>query len=250
MVAGNWKMNLGPAEAADFARDLTLPPSIRSEVALFPPALSLAALREELGEGPEVALGVQNVHWETSGAYTGELSVAMAAEAGATFVLVGHSERRHIFGEDDDDASRKVEAVLRGGLTPVLCVGETLEERKRGELSGVILRQLEAVLASGEVEDRITTEARLVVAYEPVWAIGTGETATPADASEAHRILRERLVSRLGDTVGQGVPILYGGSVKPDNAGDLLSAPDVNGVLVGGASLDPTSFARIVAQGG
>ncbi len=250
MVAGNWKMNLGPAEAADFAQELTLPPSTRSEVVLFPPALSLAALREELSDESEVALGVQNVHWEASGAYTGELSVPMAAEAGATFVLVGHSERRHIFGEGDDDASRKVEAVLRGGLTPVLCVGETLEERKRGEVAGVILRQLEAVLESGEVRERIASEARLLLAYEPVWAIGTGETATPEDAAGAHRILRERLVSYLGDTVGEGVPILYGGSVKPDNAGDLLSAPDVNGVLVGGASLDPSSFARIVAQGG
>jgi len=248
VVAGNWKMNLGPVEAAKFARELKLPRGSTSEVILFPPALSLAALKEGLGPDSGVALGVQNVHWEEAGAFTGEISVPMAMQAGATFVLVGHSERRHVFGEADDAVSQKVEAVLSGGLTPVLCVGETLEERKRDQVAEVILRQLEAVLGPQDIRSKLVAGSRLIVAYEPVWAIGTGETATPADASRAHGILRDRLRERLGDDVGEAVPILYGGSVKPDNAGELLAAPEVNGVLVGGASLDPASFAEIVVQ--
>jgi triosephosphate isomerase len=190
-----------------------------------------------------VALGVQNVHWEDAGAYTGELSVSMARQAGATHALVGHSERRHLFGETDPDVARKVKAVLKGGLTPVICVGETLRERQGGRLEEVILAQLDAVLPP--IQDH--PDARVILAYEPVWAIGTGETATPADASEAHGILRSRLLFALEAKRGKAVAILYGGSVKPENAGELLRASEVDGVLVGGASLDPKAF-QVIAE--
>jgi triosephosphate isomerase len=165
----------------------------------------------------------------------------MAREAGATHALVGHSERRHLFGETDEEVGKKVAAVLEGGMTPVVCVGETLEERKAGRLEGIILHQLEAFLLVVQAHPG----ARVLLAYEPVWAIGTGETATPGDASEAHGILRKRLSSALGGERARGIPILYGGSVKPSNAAELLAAPEVDGVLVGGASLDPASFQAI-----
>jgi triosephosphate isomerase len=164
----------------------------------------------------------------------------MAQEVGAEFALIGHSERRHVFGETDDEVGRKVKSVLGAGLTPVICVGETLEERRAGRLEEVILRQLDAAL------DGVgASAAEILVAYEPVWAIGTGETATPTDAAIAHAMLRSRMAERLGAERAADIPILYGGSVKPANAAELLSAPNVDGVLVGGASLDPESFAAI-----
>ena len=248
-MAGNWKMNHGPHEARSFPAGLTIADDVTAEVLLFPPALSLRALRDGLeraGLAERVRLGVQNVHAEDSGAFTGEISAPMAAEAGATHILVGHSERRHIFGETDADTLGKVAAVLRSGLTPVLCVGEKLGEREAGRLEEVILRQLDAVLGSDTIRNRIASgEVSFLLAYEPVWAIGTGKTATPDDASAAHSVLRTHLVERLG-TPGETVPILYGGSVKPDNARELMASPEVNGVLVGGASLDPTGFSKII----
>ena len=248
VVAGNWKMNHGPGETARFFADF-LPlhaPSEAGGVLVFPPAVSLAAAREALAGRPDVRLGAQNVHWEASGAFTGELSVAMAAEAGAELVLVGHSERRHLFGETVEETVRKVRAVLDGGLVPVLCVGETLEEREAGRAEQVVADQLGpvlAALAADEVE-------RLVVAYEPVWAIGTGVTATPDDAETMHRSVRARLAEAFGREAADRVPVLYGGSVKPDNAGELMARPGVDGVLVGGASLDPRGFAAIAAAAG
>jgi triosephosphate isomerase len=243
VIAGNWKMNLGPEETRSFFQGFqpSFTPGQGPELLIFPPALSLVAALESRPEEPRVGLGVQNVHWEDSGAFTGELSVSMARGAGATHALVGHSERRHLFGETDEEVARKVAAVLEGGLTPVVCVGETLEERRAGRLEEVILNQLEAFLLVMQAHPG----ARVLLAYEPVWAIGTGETATPRDASEAHGILRSRLASALGPDRARGIPILYGGSVKPANAAELLSAPDVDGVLVGGASLDPVSFQGI-----
>lgn len=241
VIAGNWKMNHGPEATRRFFADLALPGSTSGhEIIVFPPAISVVPAVGAGGRDPRVQVGVQNVHWEESGAFTGELSAGMAAEAGASFVLVGHSERRHVFGETDDQVTWKVEAVLRHDLTPVVCVGETLEERRGGRVEEVILRQLDAAL-----EALVETDARFLLAYEPVWAIGTGETATPEDASSAHGALRERLDEALGAARSSRVPLLYGGSVKPDNAAELLGAPDVDGVLVGGASLDPTSFAAI-----
>jgi triosephosphate isomerase (TIM) len=252
VVAGNWKMNLGPEEARAFVERFSVEPGLGVQVLLFPPDLSLCVLREarEAGGLEGVGLGVQNIHPEDSGAFTGETSAPMVRQAGAEFVLVGHSERRHVFGESDADTRRKVDAALRHDLIPVLCVGETLEERRGGRVADVILRQLEAVLAPEAMRERIGGGQRLLLAYEPVWAIGTGETATPVDASEAHGILRERLGERVGPERAEEIAILYGGSVKPGNAGELLAAPQVDGVLVGGASLDPHSFAEIVAAAG
>ena len=243
VIAGNWKMNLGPEETRSFFRDFapSFSPGQDPELLIFPPALSLSAALAARPGAPRVEVGVQNVHWEDSGAFTGEISVSLARGAGATHVLVGHSERRHVFGETDEEVGKKVAAVLEGGLTPVVCVGETLEERKAGRLEEVILNQLEAFLLVVQAHPG----ARVLLAYEPVWAIGTGETATPRDASQAHGILRGRLASALGPEGSKGIPILYGGSVKPGNAAELLAAQDVDGVLVGGASLDPASFQAI-----
>lgn len=241
VIAGNWKMHHGPGDTEAFFDGLRLDGvPAHHELIVFPPAVSLTTAFAALGRDPRVALGAQNIHWEDQGAFTGELSAPMAVEAGATFVLVGHSERRHVFGETDAEVARKVAAARRHGLIPVVCVGETLEERRAGRVDEVISRQLEAALPA------LGSGARALVAYEPVWAIGTGETATVEDASAAHGTLRERLQEALGSAASQ-VLLLYGGSVKPDNAAPLLAAPHVDGVLVGGASLDPESFVRIAA---
>jgi triosephosphate isomerase len=238
LIAGNWKMHMGPAKTRAFFAALRLD-GVRPdhELLIFPPAVSLEAAFS--ARTARVQLGVQNVYWEDEGAFTGEISASMAREAGAAFVLIGHSERRHVFGETDEQVARKTEAAVRNGLTPVVCVGETLTERRSGRVEEVILRQLDAVLPA------LTAARRAVVAYEPVWAIGTGENATPADASAAHVRLRARLRERLGEAAGGNVAILYGGSVKPANAGELLAADEVQGVLIGGASLDPGSFVAI-----
>ncbi len=246
VIAGNWKMHKGPtATRAFFADFLAARPTLDAgSVLLFPPALSLAAAVAALAGRTDVRLGVQNLYWEGQGAFTGEISAPMAVDAGATFALVGHSERRHVFGETDDEVRRKVAAALAAGLGVVACVGETLEERRAGRVDAVILRQLDTALdAVAEAEGVVA------IAYEPVWAIGTDETATPEDAASAHATLRARLGSRLGERAAT-VPILYGGSVKPDNVQDLLAAPGVGGVLVGGASLDAAVFARLTRRGG
>ena len=241
VIAGNWKMHHGPSATRHFFRrfspELSDP---KPTILIFPAAVSLAAAVDARPPRPEVALGAQNIHWEPKGAYTGELSAAMAREAGARYALVGHSERRHVFGETDDDVRRKVGAALGEGLRPVVCVGETLEERQAGLVERVIVRQLDAAL-----EGLPGGDFRFLLAYEPVWAIGTGETATPDDAAAAHGTLRGRMAERMGPDPAAAVPILYGGSVKPSNVAELLGASDVDGVLVGGASLDPISFGRI-----
>jgi triosephosphate isomerase len=208
-------------------------------VVIFPPAVSLTAAAECSGRDPRIELGVQNVHEADSGAFTGETSAPMASEAGARHALCGHSERRHVFGESDARVAAKVGAVIRAGLVPMVCVGETLDERAAGRLEEVLMRQIDAVL---EVLEPGTT---FMIAYEPVWAIGTGETATAQDAADAHGLLRARLRSTIGARA-DAVAILYGGSVRPENAAELLAADGVDGLLVGGASLDPESFARIV----
>lgn len=245
VIAGNWKMNKGPSETRAFFADLSVDAITGvHELVIFPPAVSLYAAAEAPERDGRVNLGVQNIHWEDSGAFTGETSAPLAAAAGASLCLVGHSERRHVFGETDDETARKVTAARKHGLVPVLCVGETIDERRTGRVEEVILRQLNVALpalgADGE---------RFLVAYEPVWAIGTGETATPDDASAAHATLRARLEAFMGAAAAHDVPLLYGGSVKPANAADLLAADEVDGVLVGGASLDPRSFAQIAAAG-
>jgi triosephosphate isomerase len=243
VIAGNWKMHMGPERARAFLAGLRLDgvPADR-ELLIFPPSLTLAAVVADPGRDPRVRVGIQNIHWEDEGAFTGEVSAPMAAEAGATFALIGHSERRHVFGETDDQVALKMRAASRHALVPVVCVGETLDERRAGRVEEVILRQLESALGA------FPEDGRVLLAYEPVWAIGTGETATPEDASTAHGTLRRRLVKTLGPTRATDVPILYGGSVKPGNAAELLSAPEVDGVLVGGASLDPESFTQIASS--
>lgn len=246
VIAGNWKMYHGPDETRTFFRELALPDNAGlHELLVFPPVLSVTAAVDCPDRDPRIQVGVQNVYWEDKGAFTGEVSAGMARAVGATFVLIGHSERRHVFGETDAEVARKVRAVQREGLVPVVCVGETLEERRAGMLDEVILRQLDAALGALDEE-----EGRFLLAYEPVWAIGTGETATPDDASMAQGTLRARLDERLGPARSTRTPILYGGSVKPGNAAELLAASDVDGVLVGGASLDAASFAALVAAAG
>jgi triosephosphate isomerase (TIM) len=246
ILAGNWKMNLGPDDAGKFVASYLerVAPSARRTVVLFPPALSLAAARAASAGRADLQFGVQNVYWEAKGAFTGEISAPMARSAGAVSVLVGHSERRHVFHESDADTGRKCEAVVAAALTPVLCVGELLSERESGRTSEVVLRQLRAGLS------RLTAEqvAGMVIAYEPVWAIGTGRTATPTDASETHTVLRAALTEMLPASAST-IPILYGGSVNAGNAPSLLAAPNVDGLLVGGASLDPSSWAQIVLGG-
>ncbi|MFW6039703.1 MAG: triose-phosphate isomerase [Gemmatimonadota bacterium] len=243
VIAGNWKMHKAPTEAAGFLEAFKERYPVREDrsVLLFPPAISLTAAIDAVRDRPDIGIGVQNTHWEREGAFTGEISAAMAGRAGAGFTLVGHSERRHVFGESDDDVRRKTAAAFDAGLTPVVCLGETLDERRVGHVEAVITQQLDRAV-DGLDHDRIGS---LLLAYEPVWAIGTGETATPDDASAAHAILRARLAERIGEATADAVPILYGGSVKPHNAAELLDAEHVDGVLVGGASLDPSDFAAI-----
>lgn len=244
LFAANWKMHLGPNGAQAFLdRFLAEYRAVDGrEVWFFAPAVSLATAATALTAASAVRIGIQNVHWEPKGAFTGETSVAMAADAGATAALVGHSERRHVFGETDEETGRKVRAVLAGGLVPVLCVGETLEERERGDTVKVVRRQLDVLGGLGP--DALST---MVIAYEPVWAIGTGRNATPHDAAEVHAAIRQHLAG-LGGPADR-LPILYGGSVKPGNAGALVAEAEIDGVLVGGASLDPASWLDIVRAG-
>ena len=243
LVAGNWKMNLGLAEAVRLASDVARETAGDAEsvgVAVCPPTVWLEAVAERVREGP-VALGAQNVHPEPSGAFTGEVSPAMLAEVGARYVIVGHSERRQLFGETSAFVAEKARAVAEAGMVPILCVGETLDEREGGDAQAAVLAQLAASLAGASLAD----PAGLVVAYEPVWAIGTGRTASPDQAQAMHAAIRAALAERFDG--GDRVELLYGGSVKPGNAADLFAQPDLDGALVGGASLEAGSFAAVVA---
>ena len=242
VFAANWKMNYGPTEARAFAAAFAArwTPHDDRTVIFFPPALSLAVVAQAFGTRNDTSLGVQNIWTEPKGAFTGENSAPMAYDAGATFALVGHSERRHVFGETDAQTAKKCAAAVRAGLTPILCVGELLEQRKAGTTNEVVLRQLAAGLA--ELEPAAV--AAMAIAYEPVWAIGTGHTATPSDAAAVHAVLRAALAEIVGGRASE-LPILYGGSVNTGNARSLLAAPGVDGLLVGGASLDLDSWCTI-----
>lgn len=246
VLAANWKMHKTAAEAGAyfdaFARAAP-GPKTGVELAFFPPFPILGTVARMAVSRPDASAGAQNCHWEQAGAFTGEVSPPMIAAAGARRVLVGHSERRQLFGETDETCGLKLRAALDAGLDPMLCVGETLEERERGRARTVVLQQLTRA-ADGLSRDQ---HARLTVAYEPVWAIGTGRTAEPEDAQEMHAAIREILGSLASPATAGETPILYGGSVKPANAARLLAQPDVDGALVGGASLDPAEFAAIVA---
>ena len=242
VIAGNWKMYKTAGEAAAFVRAfLPLVSSVRGvEIVLAPPYPSIAAVAE-LVRGSGIGVASQNVHFADEGAFTGEVSPRMVADAGATHCIVGHSERRQYYAENDDAVNRKVRATLAAGLTPILCVGETLPEREDGKTFDVVGRQL----AGGLKELADDDGPRVILAYEPVWAIGTGKTATPDQAQEVHAFLRGRLNGLWGGAA-DSVRILYGGSVKPDNIAALMANRDIDGALVGGASLSPESFAKIV----
>ncbi|MDA8122060.1 MAG: triose-phosphate isomerase [Deltaproteobacteria bacterium] len=243
LVAGNWKMYKTSGESASFVKEfLPLVSGVKGvEIVLAPPFPSLP-LVASLTAGSNVGVASQNVHFAAEGAYTGEVSPAMVKEAGAGYAIIGHSERRLYFAETDDNVGRKVAAALAAGLVPILCVGETLDEREAGKTFDVAGRQLRAGLAGVDSP----RAARVVVAYEPVWAIGTGRTATPAQAQEVHAFLRGILAELWGRGAAEAVRILYGGSVKSENIADLMAQADIDGALVGGASLKPASFAGIV----
>jgi triosephosphate isomerase len=244
-VAGNWKMNTNSqtgVELADrLASDSTETAGHSVTVAVFPPFVYLKAVRDAL-DGSSIAVGAQDVYFEPDGAFTGEISIAMLKDIGCNYCLCGHSERRHVIGETDELINRKVSAAISGGLLPVLCVGELLEERKAEQTQEVVTRQIEKGLAglSAEKLEAVT------IAYEPVWAIGTGLTATPQQAQEAHDFIRKLIGRMFNDQLASEIRILYGGSVKPSNAADLMGQEDVDGSLVGGASLKADDFLAII----
>lgn len=242
LIAGNWKMYKTLPEAVQTAKELVgfLTNTDSVEVMIAPTFTSLAAVGEVL-KSSSVALGAQNLHWETEGAFTGEISAPMLLSVGCRYVIIGHSERRQYFGETDETVNRRIRAALDAGLRPILCVGETEGERDRGETFSVLDKQMQDGLKDFVSEDL----GDLVVAYEPVWAIGTGKTATAEQAQEVHRHLRQYLETAFDKSFSGSVRILYGGSVKPDNVADLMAQPDLDGALVGGASLKAESFSKI-----
>ena len=230
LIAGNWKLYKGPAEAAEFCRGLKERDLAGVDVVVCPPYVSLAAAVQVLAE-TEIAVAAQNVHWAQEGAYTGEVAPAMLQELGVYGAIVGHSERRQYFGDTDETVARRVAAAVEAGLFVIACVGESEEERESGQTELILRVQVEAIAEAAKDTDN------LVIAYEPIWAIGTGRTATPELADAAHAFIKSIL----------DVPVLYGGSVKPENAGELLACPNIDGALVGGASLDLDSFTAICA---
>jgi triosephosphate isomerase len=248
LVVGNWKMHGTRSECSSLARKIALGlgknPS-RAEVVLAPPYTSLKSVKQAI-RNSRIALAGQNSHWQENGAFTGEVSPSMLRDVGCAFVILGHSERRHIFHESDETVAKKTVAALRNGLRPILCVGETLEERSGGRTAGVIGRQLRIALKEVAKSDI----CKLEIAYEPVWAIGTGRNATPEQISQVHGRIRRFMAAKFDRTKGSRVRILYGGSVKPENARSLATTPEVNGLLVGGASLKAETFLPVIAAFG
>ena len=247
IIAANWKMhmNQGESEAflATFQREIGDLDEV--EIVIVPPFTAIPKVSELVTQTQNIKVGAQNMHWERSGAFTGEISPAMLRELFVRYVVLGHSERRAMFGETDEIVNRKVRAAYEEVLRPILCVGETLEQREKGQVEKVLSSQLRGSLAGVEAKELNET----VIAYEPVWAIGTGKTATAGQAQEAHAFIRQILREISDEATAEKIRIQYGGSVKPDNARTLLSQPDIDGALVGGASLDPRSFAQIVQAG-
>ncbi len=242
IFAANWKMNMSADEAEAFLTELlTAERPAEAQVLIFPPALYLSRL-SEMTRDSMIHIGAQNIFWERAGAFTGEISASMVWGSGARYVICGHSERRHIFGESSEMVSRKAKAAQSGGLIPVVCVGETLEERETNETKEVLQSDTMSSLAA------INPDKNVIIAYEPVWAIGTGLTASPEDAQNAISFIRSQVREMWGDIADQ-VHILYGGSVKPDNIAELMACPDIDGALVGGASLDVDSFLDIIRNG-
>jgi triosephosphate isomerase (TIM) len=243
LIAANWKMYKTPDQTREFFRAFLplVSGHTRDEIVVCPPFLDLPAALEA-AQGSNVAIGGQNVHWKEEGAFTGETSAAQLLALGVTHVIIGHSERRQYFGETDDTVNLRLKTALEAGFTPICCVGEVLEEREAGATDDVLRRQ--CVRAFHAISAK--KAAKLVVAYEPVWAIGTGKTATPEIAAEAHAVIRREATEIFGEEFAAKLRILYGGSVKPDNASTLMAQEEIDGALVGGASLEPKSFAAIV----
>ncbi|MHB1743718.1 MAG: triose-phosphate isomerase [Acidobacteriaceae bacterium] len=243
LIAANWKMYKTPSQSSEFVTAFL--PSVqnhtRDEIVLCPPFVDIAAV-VAVTHGSNIHVGGQNMVWQEEGAFTGEISAPMLVACGCTHVILGHSERRQFFGETDETVNKKLHTALKHKLTPIVCVGELLAEREAGKTEEVLLRQTSKGLA--EVAPDLARS--IVIAYEPVWAIGTGKTATPEMAAEAHYIIREQVARSLGREIADGMRILYGGSVKPENASALMNQEEIDGALVGGASLDPQSFSKIV----
>jgi len=243
VIAGNWKMHKTLAEARALSQEIRdgAGQVTHCQIVLAPPYTALAAVAEVI-RGTSLILGAQNVHWEAQGAYTGEISIPMLEDAGCGAVILGHSERRQHFVETDETVNRRLRAVMRSSLTPIVCIGETLAQREDGSYHAVLSQQLAGGLDLLTHQDLL----RIILAYEPVWAIGTGRTASPEIAQEVHRSIRTWLAQRFGDETARKVRILYGGSIKPENISDLMRQPDIDGGLVGGACLEAKSFLRII----
>ncbi len=243
IIAGNWKMNKTVGEAVQFAESLkaSLQDGVGVEVVICPPFTDLTVVHTVIKDSP-IALGGQNIFWEEKGAFTGEVSAAMLKSAGCDYVILGHSERRQFFHETDESVNKKIKRALQTGLLPIVCVGETLEERKSNRTEEVVASQVLGCLTGLTAADM----EKIIIAYEPVWAIGTGVVATPQQAQDAHKFIRDLLARMYDEIVAEKVRIQYGGSMKPGNAGELLSQPDIDGGLIGGASLDVASFIGII----
>ncbi len=248
LIAANWKMYKTPQQAADFVKSLSQlhAGASTAEVVLFPPSIDLASTLQQLGPDSPIGIGAQNMHFAEEGAYTGEISAGMVTAIGAKYILIGHSERRQYFHETDELVNKKLHTALKHGLIPVVCVGENLEEREQNRTEAILERHTHAALKGLSAE----AVGPVVIAYEPVWAIGTGKTATPEMAADAHSFIRGEVSKLLGARVANSMRILYGGSVKPENAKELLSQEGIDGALVGGASLDAVSFQKIIAAAG
>jgi len=243
LIAGNWKMHkTGSQAAADAGKLKELVKTASNVEVMIAPTFTALFQVAGVVKGSHIALGAQNLHWESQGAFTGEIAAQMLVDAGCTQVIIGHSERRQFFGETDETVNRKIQAAAAANLLPVFCIGETEAQRESGETFSVLDKQVQ----DGLKDFAFDGPASLVVAYEPVWAIGTGKTATREQAQEAHAYIRSLLKTLFGATVAESVRILYGGSVKPDNVKALMAMPDVDGALVGGASLDPETFSKLV----
>jgi triosephosphate isomerase (TIM) len=243
LIVGNWKMNKTASEAASFVHELVqvIPMSPTVEIVLAPPFTALASVRTALGPTTRIGLGAQNVHWEQQGAFTGEISAPMLRDVGCTYVIIGHSERRTLFGERDEDIRKKVRAALMNELRPILCVGESLAEHEAGRTEAIVTGQVTAALAALTAQELST----LTIAYEPVWAIGTGHAATPEQAVAVHQAIRRCIKAKWNRETAESLRILYGGSVTPQNAEAFLIESEIDGALVGGACLKTESFARI-----
>ncbi len=242
IIAGNWKMNMTPAEAKELISALIpLVQDAQADVVICPPYLAIPTAAE-LVKGTNIALGAQNIHWAEKGAFTGEISAKMLKEVGVSYAIIGHSERRQYFGETDETVNMRTKAAIAAGITPIICVGESLEERETGKTEAIVSAQAEKALAGIEAED----VKALVIAYEPIWAIGTGKTATKEQANETIACIRETVKKLYGKETAEAVRIQYGGSMNPKNAAELMAMPEIDGGLIGGASLKAEDFSKVV----